>query len=372
MQQKKKVLIAAGGTGGHIFPALALARQLSANPNIEVVFAGGNLERNRYFDKGAYPFHSTTCGAFSSKNPLKVIRSLGKIGRGLWQSHRAIAKFRPDLAVGFGSYYTFPALLAALFHRVPVVLHEANSIPGKVNRLLSRYALVTGIHFPDTALHMLGKTTVVGMPLRPGFKKDSVSVEEARNYFGLDSSKLTLLVFGGSQGAQAINNCVIKTLCSCINPSVGENLQVIHVTGDPEATSAIRYRYREWNISACVKDFESRMDLAWQAADFAIARAGAGTLSEAIEYEVPAILVPFPRAADNHQELNADFMVKTVGGAEKLLERDLDEQRLMHTIASWLADGAAKAQEMKKRIATYKKEKELQDLAGLIQEILYK
>lgn len=372
MEKKKKVLIAAGGTGGHIFPALALARQLSANPNIEVVFAGGNLDRNRYFDKSAYQFQSTACGAFSSRNPLKVIRSVGKIGRGLWQSHRAIAKFRPDLAVGFGSYYTFPALIAALLHRIPVVLHEANSIPGKVNRLLSRYALVTGIHFPDTALHMPGKTAVVGMPLRPGFKKNSVSVEEARNYFDLDPVKPTLLVFGGSQGAQAINNCVIKALCSSINPSVGENLQVIHVTGHPEATSAIRYRYREWNRRACVKDFESRMDLAWQAADFVISRAGAGTISEAIEYEVPAILVPFPRAADNHQELNADFMVKTVGGAEKLLERDMDEQRLMRMIASWLDDGAAKVKEMHRRIAAYKKEKELKDLAGLIQDILYK
>lgn len=369
MKQKKKVLIAAGGTGGHIFPALALARQLSANPNIEVVFTGGNLERNRYFDKSAFPFHSTSCGAFSSTNPLKLLRSFGKIGRGLWQSHRAISRIRPDLAVGFGSYYTFPALLAALLHRVPVVLHEANSIPGKVNRLLSRYALVTGIHFPDTASLIPGKTAVVGMPLRPGFKKGSVTVEEARRYFSLAQDKLTLLVFGGSQGAQAINDCVIKALCSSIHPSAGENLQVIHVTGDLEATSAIRYRYREWNINACVKDFESRMDLAWQAADFAVARAGAGTISEAIEYEVPAILVPFPRAADNHQELNADFMVKTVGGAEKLIERDLDEQLLMRTIASWMG---GKAQEMRQRIALYKKEKELKDLAGLIQEILYK
>lgn len=370
MFQKKKVLIAAGGTGGHIFPALALARQLSANANIEVVFAGGNLERNRYFDKSAYQFHSTACGAFSSKNPLKLMRSVGKIGQGLWQSHRAIAKIRPDLAVGFGSYYTFPALVAALLHRVPVVLHEANSIPGKVNRLLSRYALVTGIHFPDTAAFMPGKTAVVGMPLRPGFRKGSVTVEEARNYFGLAPDKLTLLVFGGSQGAQAINNCVIKALCSSLNSLMG--LQVIHVTGHPEATSAIRYRYREWNIRACVKDFETRMDLAWPAADFAISRAGAGTISEAIEYEVPVILVPFPRAADNHQELNADFMVKTVGGAEKLLERDLNERLLLHTIEDWTNNGAAKVQAMRHRIAAYKIEKELKDLAGLIQEILYK
>lgn len=154
---KKKVLIAAGGTGGHIYPALALARKLSAQPGIEVVFAGGNLDRNRYFDQGAYPFHSIASGTFSSRNPLKIARSLGRIGQGLWQSHRAIAKFRPDLAVGFGSYYTFPTLVAALLHRIPVVLHEANSIPGKVNRMLSKYALVTGIHFPETAGLMGGK-----------------------------------------------------------------------------------------------------------------------------------------------------------------------------------------------------------------------
>lgn len=208
------------------------------------------------------------------------------------------------------------------------------------------------------------------MPLRPGFKKNNVSTEEARAYFDLAPDKTTLLVFGGSQGAQALNNAVTQALCSAFNPAVGQNLQIIHITGQPEATTIIRYRYREWHLKACVKEFETRMDLAWQAADFMISRAGAGTISEAIEYEVPGILIPFPRAADNHQEKNADFMVTTVGGAEKILERDLDGQRLIRKIENWLQ--GSKIEEMRTRIATYKNEAELLDLAGLVQEILNK
>ncbi len=358
--QKKKVLIAAGGTGGHIFPALALAKQLSELSNVDVIFAGGNLANNRYFDKGVYPFHSTACGAFTSKNPLKLLQAMGKIGQGVWQGHRALADVCPDIAVGFGSYYTFPVIVAALLKRIPVVLHEANSIPGKVNRLLARYAHTTGIHFPETAFHLKGKTAVVGMPLRPGFKKDHVTKEEAKAYFQLKGDKPVLLVFGGSQGAQAINEALLQALAS----PLGQQFQVIHMTGHPEMAERARSHYRKHGIEAAVKEFETRMEMAWQAADLVISRSGAGTISEAIEFEVPALLIPFPRAADNHQELNADFMVKTVGGAEKLLERDLNSERLRQLIAD------AKLHEWRVHIVAYKREKNNQDLVGLIREIL--
>lgn len=344
--QKKKVLIAAGGTGGHIYPALALSKQLSLHSEFEVAFVGGNLAQNRYFDSSSL-VHSISCGSFTSKNPFKLGLALGKIAKGLWQSHRLISTYRPDVAVGFGSYYTFPALLAALLNNVPVILHEANSVPGKVNRLLSRYVEVTGIHFPATAVQMKGKTALVGMPLRPGFKKGSVAVAEARAYFGLED-KPTLLIFGGSQGAEAINRTVM---------GLNLNFQFIHLTGP---TKKVHYNGQK----TCVKEFETRMDLAWAAADCAICRAGAGTISEAIEYEVPLLLIPFPRAADNHQELNADFMVDTVGGAEKLLERDLG--LLPQKVEHWLS----RLPELRQNIARYKQHKHETDLFSLIQEVI--
>jgi UDP-N-acetylglucosamine--N-acetylmuramyl-(pentapeptide) pyrophosphoryl-undecaprenol N-acetylglucosamine transferase len=359
----KRVLIAAGGTGGHIYPALALAHQLSENDDIAVAFAGGNLTQNRYFDSADYPVYTTSCGAFTSKNPLKIIRSFGKIGWGLWQSHQHLRAFKPDLAVGFGSYYTFPILIAALLRKVPVILHESNSIPGKVNRLLSPYAVVTGIHFPETALQLKGETTVVGMPLRPGFKKGSVTPVEARAYFQLTSEKPILLVFGGSQGANLINRAVVEALCT----PFGQRLQVIHIAGGTEGAKILRYRYREWGISACVKEFETRMDLAWQAADLMISRAGAGTISEAIEFEIPGLLIPFAKAADNHQEKNADFMVNTVGGAEKILECDLDGIRLMRQLEGWLND---KYRAKREQIVAYKKRAPQGDLISLIKKNL--
>lgn len=362
---KKKILIAAGGTGGHIYPALALARQLSDQPNFEVSFVGGNLATNRYFDPCEHSFHSTSCGSFS-KNPFKLLSALGKIGKGLWQSHRAIAHFKPDVAVGFGSYYTFPALVAALLHRIPVVLHEANSIPGKVNRLLSRYATVTGVHFPDAATQMRGQTAIVGMPLRPGFRKDVVSKKEALKYFELEEGRPTLLVFGGSQGANSLNQIVARSLCS----QIGQQLQVIHITGNAHFAKYTSYEYLHAHVQACVKEFETRMDLAWQAADLVISRAGAGTISEAIEFEVPAILIPFPRAADNHQEKNADFMVKTVGGAEKVLERYLTSPGLSSKLTDWLHNHCAKLHTFRTRIAAYKRAAKSANLIDVIRHIL--
>lgn len=369
---QKKILITVGGTGGHVYPALSLAQQLkSSHPQLDILFAGGNLIANRYFEHGSFPYSSISCGSFAKKNPFSLTSACFSIAKGLWQSRRILKDFMPDLVVGFGSYYTLPTLLAAKLGKFPIVLHESNSIPGKVNRLMSPHAVLTGIHFPGTASLLKGKTIEVGMPLREGYKQGNNSSEICASYFQLetDKNKKTLLVFGGSQGAQALNQLVADTL-SQYRTLLAPQLQIIHLTGNNETVAPFKQAYQQSGISACVKDFEKRMDLAWQAADLVISRAGAGTIAEEMEFEVPGILIPYPHAADSHQEKNAAFMVQTVKGAEMFHEKILTSEHLKNALSSFLENNAAKLKTMKNLIQIYKENARQTDFCSLIISIL--
>lgn len=209
----KKIIIAAGGTGGHIFPAQATAKKLFLeNPNLEILFMAGKLSSNPYFKNSLFPTQSISCGAIAVKNPIKLAQNLVGMGRGIWESRTHIRKFQPDLVVGFGSYHTFPVLLAAKWEGIPIVLHESNSIPGKVNRLLAPLAHATCVQFPITATLLKGKTHIAAMPLREGYYKGSITREAAHKYYGLDPSRKTLLIFGGSQGAQGLNRFMLTEI----------------------------------------------------------------------------------------------------------------------------------------------------------------
>jgi UDP-N-acetylglucosamine--N-acetylmuramyl-(pentapeptide) pyrophosphoryl-undecaprenol N-acetylglucosamine transferase len=249
---------------------------------------------------------------------------------------------------------------------VPIVLHEANSIPGKVNRYLSSWAEVTAVHFPETQHLLKGPSVEVGMPLRDGFRHASIPREEAIRHFGLDPERKTLLVFGGSQGATSINRLV--------EGAVGQlnlqNFQILHIAGDVNILDELETFYATKNIRACVKPFENRMELAWQAAHIVICRAGAGAVAEQMEFEVPGILIPFPHAADNHQEHNADFMCATVGGAVKLLEKDLTASRLAACISDLWNDQEGILTRMQQAMQHYKKRARSRDLCALIKDYL--
>jgi len=349
----KKVLITAGGTGGHIYPAEALAEQLRAK-GCDILFVGGKLSQNRYFHQNQYPYREVSSGPLSLKNPLTATFHVGSISKGSWQSYRLFKEFRPDIIVGFGSYYTFPTLLAAVLCKIPFVLHEANSIPGKVNRLLSRYAAVTGVHFSETAPLLSGPTAVVGMPLRETFRCVPCRRAEAARYFGLDFMRTTLLIFGGSQGANAINRLFPIAVAHA-------GIQVIHVTGDLESAESLSREYRQSGIRAAVKGYEERMDLAWHMADCVVSRAGAGTIAEQLEFEIPGILVPFPGAADRHQDKNAEIMVKA-GGAIKISQEELSVSSFQEQIDLLLAQSGA----MQDAMRHYKHQTKAGDLCSLV------
>lgn len=324
---RKRVLITAGGTGGHLYPAQGFASELmERHPDIEILFMAGGLSTNRYFDRSRFKFHDVSCSPLVSRNPLKILKGAFNMAQGIYQGCRLIKQFDPHVVVGFGSYYTVSTLLAAKACRIPIVLHEANSIPGKANKVFAPYVEAVGVHFPGTAALLKGQSFEVGMPLRDGYKKALNCGKSAKRYFQLNEGQPVLLIFGGSQGARQINQRVKQALKQKI--SAFQNVQVIHLTGDENSIPELQALYQEQGIKVCLKPFENNMNRAWAAADLFLGRAGAATIAEAMEFEVPGLLVPYPHAAENHQETNADFLEHQVKGGIKILESQLTPQRL--------------------------------------------
>jgi UDP-N-acetylglucosamine--N-acetylmuramyl-(pentapeptide) pyrophosphoryl-undecaprenol N-acetylglucosamine transferase len=362
MSKKHKILIAAGGTGGHLFPAQALAKDLlKKQPKLDLLFVGGALSTNRCFQKDLFAFREI----FASTPYLKVnslLSSLWTIAKGMQQSFEIIRAFQPDLLIGFGSYHAFPLLVAGVFKKIPIVLFEPNAAPGKVNRFFSRWALITTIQFSQAGNSLSGKTVEVNMPLWERDGKNDVSQEEARAYFCLDPYKMTLLVFGGSQGASAINRLFCEAACFLKEE---KKVQIIHLTGKNDV-EVVRRTYTRYGINACVKEFEDRMHYAWRAANLVICRAGAATLAEQVAFEVPGILIPYPQAAEDHQKKNALFMQTEVQGAVCLDEANLNHEKLYREIENCLQ----RLNEMHQKICQFKHRDHKQDFTLLISELI--
>lgn len=309
MQKNPKILIAAGGSGGHLFPAQQLISLLHGRA--DVMIAGSGLSKSPFFN-GGVPFRDIAASA-----PKKgfLLRFFANSCRGFFQSVRLLLLFSPDVVVGFGSYHTFPVLLASVVLRKKIVLFEANCVLGKVNRLFSPYASKIAIQFPLS--RPLRKSAFVS--LLPWIKKEEgpLSKEFARSYFGLNSERRTILVFGGSQGAAFFNEVMPKVI-------LNSDWQVIHCTGK----GTVAYP----GVNASVKGFEKRMDLAYAAADLVICRSGAGTVAELIRYRKPSLLVPFPHASDNHQWENGRFLAHLVKGARILKQEEASAEKIREEI----------------------------------------
>lgn len=365
--KRKRVLITAGGTGGHIFPAQGLAQQLmDSSFQHEVLFVAGKLAANPYFDRSQFAFRSIASYPISLSHPLTCLKGGWNLLKGCYQSMQVIKEFCPDVVVGFGSYYTASMLLAAKCLKIPIVLHEANSIPGKANKWFAPYAAAVGVHFPYTQSLLKAQTIEVGMPLRKGYEKGKISKEEARKALNLEAEKTTVVIFGGSQGAQAINQLIEEAIDLDWKP-----IQFIHLTGKDEAVPRIQALYNRLGIRACVKAFEKQMNIAWSAADAFIGRSGASTIAECMEFEVPGLLIPYPSATDNHQEKNADFIIHTVKGGIKCLQHTLTGSQLKDICFSLLIN-PVQLQQMTNAIQSYKQRDAKLDLCELVLQIAEK
>ncbi|MCY3975295.1 MAG: UDP-N-acetylglucosamine--N-acetylmuramyl-(pentapeptide) pyrophosphoryl-undecaprenol N-acetylglucosamine transferase [Simkaniaceae bacterium] len=373
MQQKpdrggeRSILIAVGGTGGHLFPARDIAEALvGSGRGIDVRFIGVGLSTNPYFaplrERG-FAYRDVSGAAPYRKNPVAVLRALWLLAKGTGQSFRHIRKSRPDLIVGFGSFHSFPALVAAALARVPFVLFESNVIPGRVNRLLSRFAWMTGVRFPCAAEGLRGRVICVRTPPSGG-KTDQ---KMAREYFGLDKDRLTFLVFGGSQGSGSIN----RHFCSSLRKlkTFCPDFQVIHIVGTPVREENLRRIYEKERIPATIKSFEKNMHYAWSAADLSISRAGAATLAELIEFTTPGILIPYPHASDDHQEKNASFIAEEVKGGIKISESGLDDDRLIEAIEGLIRKNGERLHTMRSSLETFKEKNIKDDFLSLIAEL---
>jgi UDP-N-acetylglucosamine--N-acetylmuramyl-(pentapeptide) pyrophosphoryl-undecaprenol N-acetylglucosamine transferase len=369
LNRKKKLVFAAGGTGGHLFPAQALAEKLlKENSNLELLFAGAKLSQNPYFDKSKFCHHDILSMTPFRGNVLHVLKSFSALFKGVRESLELFQKQKPDLVIGFGSFHSFPLLCAAVIKKIPLILFESNAVPGKVVRLFSKKALFTGIFFPETQAHLKGKTIEVEIPSKNTRPIESLSKHDARQFFQLDPNRLTLLVFGGSQGAKQINQEIMELI-----PLLSKNnllFQLIHFTGNKETAADIAKLCREWDIPHYVKDFEAQMHIAWSAADIAICRSGAMTLSEILHYEVPAILIPYPHAADQHQLKNALFLEKKVGGGIHFKEELFSVKKMQDLLISLMQSESLLRSQMKQAIKNFKVQQNKSDLAKLILKLI--
>lgn len=350
----RRLVICVGGTAGHLFPAQALAEQLLKREQPpQILFIGHGLAVNPFFDRGRFAFEEVEGGPFKLSTALRL-------AKGYRRSLRLLNSFSPHLVVGFGSYHSFPPLLAARRLLLPMVLHEANAYPGRVNRLFSSYARVTGIQFDLASRRLRGPSERVGMPLR--IDREVGDRAPLLREMGLEEGRTTLLVFGGSQGARRINELVegAAQRLSC------DRIQIIHLTGDESAAERLGEVYRELRIPSYVRSFERQMGRVWCCANLAISRAGASSIAEQVQWKVPAILIPYPYAADQHQDYNAQ-QVADFGGALVLPEKGLSSDRLCNAVCE-LIEGP-RLREMRRRLGDYR-ERQPDRFAALVQDHL--
>lgn len=300
-----RVLVVAGASGGHIYPALAFLERLKEEKNVSdtlLVLPSRSIKAD--FKPGNYKIKYIASARISFSLNRSNIIALFKFIKGAWDSFRILLEFKPDIVAGFGSIDSIPMIMLAWFFRIKILIHEQNVLPGRANRFLARFADKIAISFPDS-MRYLGcareKIVLTGNPIRRELRK--AGKEEALNFFGLDKNKFTILVMGGSQGSQHINSVFLEAVALMDDIST---VQIIHLTGKDGHDQAAD-TYRKINIKAKVFGFLSSMEYAYGAADLVICRAGASTLSELIHFELPAILIPYSFAYA-HQFKNARIL----------------------------------------------------------------
>jgi UDP-N-acetylglucosamine--N-acetylmuramyl-(pentapeptide) pyrophosphoryl-undecaprenol N-acetylglucosamine transferase len=337
------LLVAAAGTGGHVFPGLALARTvLQHDPAATVRFAGTTRGiETRAVPEAGFALDLLPVLPLSRRLAVETLLAPFAAVAGVAAARRLLRRHRFDVVCGMGGYVTLPVAVAARLEGVPVVLHEQNAVPGIANRLAGRVASRIALGVAEAATGFpAGRTEVVGNPVRPELARlDRQGLHaEALAAFGLDPERRTLLVFGGSQGARRINQALVAATDHWPQP---DRVQVLHACGrrdeaDVRAAWAAADPERR-GLLVKVVPFVERMDLAYAAADLALTRAGAITMAELTATGTPAVMVPLPHAAADHQAANARA-VAAAGGSVVVADAALDGASLVGAVAPLLAD----------------------------------
>ncbi|MFH7321570.1 undecaprenyldiphospho-muramoylpentapeptide beta-N-acetylglucosaminyltransferase [Desulfurivibrio sp. D14AmB] len=330
-----RLVITGGGTGGHLFPGIAVADAvLSGLPGSEVLFigTGREIDRKALADK---PYRQATLTGSGLKGISwrGRLASLARLPVGLWQAWRLLRGFKPDLVLGVGGYVTGPVLLAARLMGITTGIHEQNSVPGLANRLLGRFVDLVFLSLPGSEGGFPpAKIRLVGNPLRPELLAAAQKMEMASPPSG--EGDPVLLVLGGSQGARRVNRLVLEAVAELVRE--GQKLRVVHQTGSLDL-ALVQQGYREMGVAARVEPFITEMAAVYAGADLVVSRAGATTLAELALFGKPALLIPYPYAADDHQRHNAEIMARQ-GAARVLKEAELSGAELAAELRNLLAD----------------------------------
>lgn len=316
MPEKLNILISGGGTGGHIFPAISIANALKeklVDVNIHFVGALGRMEMEKVPLAG-YPITGLWISGLQRKLTTKNILFPLKVMSSIYNAYRIINKFKPVVVIGTGGYASGPLLYAASKKNIPTLVHEQNAFPGITNKLLGSRVNKVCVSYPNMDRYFPNeKIIITGNPIRNEILHLSPTKKDGLDFFNLDHNKQTLLIIGGSQGAKQINIAVAENLQQLLDL----NLQIIWQTGSN--TNNIAQKAAKGNKQIVVTEFIHKMDMAYSASDFIISRAGAIAIAEIIAVQKPAVFIPLPSAAEDHQTKNA---TKLVEGNAALMIKD--------------------------------------------------
>lgn len=322
-----RVIVAGGGTGGHVIPALAIAQELRSQYSAEVTFVGTarGIEA-RLVPAAGFELKLIQVGALKRVNLATRVKTFLDLPRSLAVSAKLLRDFRPDIVIGVGGYASGPAMLTAALMSIPTIAFEPNVVPGLANRLLASTIRTAAVHFELTCRYFRN-CLVTGVPVRREFFGVPVRPKDARP---------TLLVFGGSQGAHAINEVVIQALPLLARAM--PDIYIIHQTGEKDYVGA-QAAYLSAKVPAEVSPFIEDMPGAFARADLVVCRSGASTVAEIAAAGKPAIFIPLPTATDDHQRRNAETL-STAGAARLLAQSELTAHRLAADVSALLSDRA--------------------------------
>lgn len=316
-----RVMIVAGGTGGHLYPGIALARSLTAHEVLFIV-RRGDLGRDILQKEGIAVQEIEGQGLPRSLSlrwftfPFKFIKGWG-------EARNALQQFKPDRVVGMGGYLSFSVILNAHFMGIRTMLHEQNVYPGLANRLLSWWADSVAVSFPTSLGSFNGrKVWISGLPVRPEIGE--ANAVSARHDLGLTDGSPVILIFGGSLGAKRLNTLTTEAFAELSKRN--HRFQIFHIAG-PKEFDRVAALYKDYGLSATVVPYCHDMSKAYAAADAVVCRAGASTIAELSVVQRPALLIPYPYASNNHQLHNAQLIAKT-GQAKVVLEKDLTPEAI--------------------------------------------
>jgi UDP-N-acetylglucosamine--N-acetylmuramyl-(pentapeptide) pyrophosphoryl-undecaprenol N-acetylglucosamine transferase len=336
-----RVLFAGGGTGGHLFPGIAVAREiLSREPHAQIAFVGtARGIESRAIPREGFHLDLIRSAGLKGKSVAALARGLAVLPASAWDAWRVLSRRRPHLVIGVGGYSSGPVVALAAARRIRTMVLEQNAVPGFTNRLLARFVDAAAVAYDATLPYFGARGFVSGNPVRPEFVARAADSAPAGARRGGPGAEARVLIFGGSQGAHAINVAMVAAAAE-LAPHA-RRVSITHQTGERDL-EFVRDGYRRAGLTARVEPFIYEMDVEMTSADVVICRAGATTLAELAAAGRPAILVPLPTATDDHQRRNA-LVLAEAGAAEVIDERELTGQVLAARLLALVADAARRA-----------------------------